>query len=112
MGQGELLSRFPKNGQYQQSGLHPQQVQPVQVGALGFSSQDFRGFWCLKCRVQSFETWGQYQQAGQAYPQKVQPVQVGGHSEGDRLRVTTRAEDAQGTSTQSHVSPSILVYND
>ena len=30
---------------------------------------------------------------------------------GDRLRVgTTRAEDAQGTPTQSHRSPSILVY--
>jgi len=25
---------------------------------------------------------------------------------------TTRAEDAQGTPTQSHVSPSILVYED
>jgi len=39
----------------------------------------------------------------------------------DRLRVgwlngfwqgTTRAEDAQGTPTQSHISPSILVYED
>ena len=30
---------------------------------------------------------------------------------GDRLREgTTRAGDAQGTPTQSHVSPSILVY--
>ena len=32
----------------------------------------------------------------------------------DRLRVagrgTTRAEDAQGTPTQSHITPSILVY--
>ena len=27
-------------------------------------------------------------------------------------RGTTRAEDAQGTPTQSHVSPSILVYED
>ena len=34
---------------------------------------------------------------------------------GDRLRVgrgTTRAEDAQGTPTQSHISPSKLVYTD
>jgi len=33
---------------------------------------------------------------------------------GDRLRGkgTTRAEDAQGTPTQSHMSPSILVYDD
>jgi len=34
---------------------------------------------------------------------------------GDRLRVgrgTTRAEDAQGTPTQSHISSSILVYED
>ena len=39
----------------------------------------------------------------------------------DRLRVgwlnlsargATRAEDAQGTPTQSHISPSILVYED
>jgi len=37
----------------------------------------------------------------------------------DRLRVgwlngrgTTRAEDAQGTPTQSHISPSILVYEE
>ena len=33
----------------------------------------------------------------------------------DRLRVgggTARAEDAQGTPTQSHISPSILVYED
>ena len=27
-------------------------------------------------------------------------------------RGTTRAEDAQGTPTQSHISPSILVYED
>ena len=27
-------------------------------------------------------------------------------------RITTRAEDAQGTPTQSHISPSILVYED
>ena len=27
-------------------------------------------------------------------------------------RVTTRAEDAQGTPTQSHISPNILVYED
>ena len=27
-------------------------------------------------------------------------------------RGTTRAEDAQGTPTQSHVSPSILVYEE
>ena len=34
-------------------------------------------------------------------------------SPGDRLRVgrgATRAEDAHGTPTQSHISPSILVY--
>jgi len=34
---------------------------------------------------------------------------------GDRLRVgrgTTRADDAQGTPTQSHTSPSILVYEE
>ena len=34
---------------------------------------------------------------------------------GDILRVgrgTARAEDAQGTPTQSHISPSILVYED
>ena len=31
----------------------------------------------------------------------------------DRLRVvTTRAEDARGTRTRSHISPSILVYGD
>ena len=34
----------------------------------------------------------------------------------DRLRLvgrgTVRAEDAQGTPTQSHISPSILVYED
>ena len=30
----------------------------------------------------------------------------------DRLRVTARAEDSQGTPTQSHISPSILVYED
>ena len=35
------------------------------------------------------------------------------HSIVDRLRVgTTRAEDAQGTPTQSHISPRILVYED
>ena len=28
------------------------------------------------------------------------------------LRGTTRAEDAQGTPTQSHRSPSVLVYED
>ena len=27
-------------------------------------------------------------------------------------RDTTRADDAQGTSTQSHISPSIIVYED
>jgi len=32
---------------------------------------------------------------------------------GGRLRVgTARAEDAQGTPTESHISPSILVYED
>ena len=34
---------------------------------------------------------------------------------GDRLRVgrgTARVEDAQGTPTQSHISPSMLVYED
>ena len=30
----------------------------------------------------------------------------------DSGRGTTRAEDAQGIPTQSHVSPSILVYED
>ena len=30
----------------------------------------------------------------------------------DSARGTTRAEDAQGTPTQSHISPSILVYED
>jgi len=38
-----------------------------------------------------------------------------GHIYGDRLRVvrgTTRADDAQGTPTQSHIPPSILVYED
>jgi len=40
-------------------------------------------------------------------------VQIRQLSSGDRLRVgTTRAEDAQGTPTQSHISPSILVYQE
>jgi len=30
--------------------------------------------------------------------------------EGGSRRGTTRAEDAQGTPTQSHISPSIIVY--
>ena len=30
----------------------------------------------------------------------------------DSGRGTTRAEEAQGTPTQSHISPSILVYED
>ena len=30
----------------------------------------------------------------------------------DRLRGTTRAEDARGTPDQNHISPSILVYED
>ena len=37
-----------------------------------------------------------------------------GHEDNDRLadRGATRAKDAQGTPTQSHASPSILVYED
>jgi len=33
-----------------------------------------------------------------------------GHEPEHSERGTTRAEDAQGTPTQSHISPSILVY--
>ena len=43
------------------------------------------------------------------------PVRVNGHTRVDRLRVgrgAARAEDAQGTPTQSHISPSILVNED
>jgi len=42
------------------------------------------------------------------------PAILGPVSDYDRRsgRGTTRAEDAQGTPTQSHISPSILVYED
>jgi len=43
------------------------------------------------------------------------PVRVNGLTRVDRLRVgrgAARAEDAQGTPTQSHVSPSIVVNED
>jgi len=42
-------------------------------------------------------------------------TKLGRLSTSDRLRVgrgSTRAEDAQGTPTQSHISPSILVYEE
>ena len=41
------------------------------------------------------------------------PVNRTGFAPGDRLRVgwgTTRAKDAPGTPTQSHISPRILIY--
>jgi len=39
---------------------------------------------------------------------------IGAVAGGDRLsgRGTTRVEDARGTPTQSHISPSILVYEE
>ena len=36
----------------------------------------------------------------------------GPHTRGTSGRGTTRAEGAQGTPTQSHISPSILVFED
>ena len=45
------------------------------------------------------------------HPHRV-PHQSAGQSRSGARSGTTRAEDAQGTPTQSHISPSILVYAD
>ena len=64
-----------------------------------------------KCEAISFRTIGRCGVMPTCAPKPT----VSDNNNDDRLRVgrlTTRAEDAQGTNTQSHIKPSILIYED